>query len=170
VIDDDGFRQNVGIMLVNAQGQLFWGKRVGQDAWQFPQGGIHESESLEDALYRELQEEVGIERAHVRIVARAKDWLTYRLPKRLVRSHAQPICVGQKQRWFLLQILGDDSVIKLDKSIKPEFDEWRWVSYWYPLCQVVNFKKEVYRQALLEFAPQLMPIAHTGVILDLLDR
>jgi putative (di)nucleoside polyphosphate hydrolase len=170
VIDDEGFRQNVGIILVNKEGQLFWGKRVGQEAWQFPQGGINEHEDGETALFRELQEEVGVEREHVSIIAESTQWLTYRLPKRLIRGHTQPVCVGQKQKWFLLRLTGDDSAIKLDLSIKPEFDHWRWVSYWFPLFQVVNFKREVYRQALLEFAPKVMSIHHTGIILDPLDR
>ena len=170
MIDEDGFRLNVGIILANQQGQLFWGKRVLQEAWQFPQGGIQENETWEHALFRELHEEVGLEPQHVAILAQSKNWLTYRLPKRLVRSHTQPICIGQKQRWFLLRLTGQDESIQLDMSIKPEFDHWRWVSYWFPLCQVVAFKREVYRMALMEFAPVIMNIKQTGLILDSLDK
>ena len=166
MIDDDGFRLNVGIILSNEQGQLFWGRRVGQEAWQFPQGGMQEDETWENALYRELEEEVGLEAKDVMILSESQQWLSYRLPKRLVRGHTHPVCIGQKQKWFLLKLVSEDQRIKLDMSLKPEFDHWRWVNYWFPLCQVVAFKREVYRQALLEFAPVIMKINHTGLILD----
>lgn len=169
MIDEDGFRLNVGIILTNQNGQLFWGRRVGQEAWQFPQGGIHENESLEAALYRELQEEVGLEAKDVTIMAESKQWLTYLLPKRLVRSDSRPTCIGQKQKWFVLHLL-DDKRVQLDATIKPEFDNWRWVSYWFPLYQVVAFKREVYRMALLEFAPVVMSLSHPLRSLDPLDR
>jgi putative (di)nucleoside polyphosphate hydrolase len=169
VIDENGFRLNVGIIITNQQGQLFWGRRVGQDAWQFPQGGIQDDEKLEDALFRELQEEVGLTAKDVTIIAESQQWLSYRLPKRLVRSDTRPMCVGQKQRWFLLQLL-DDQKVKLDATIKPEFDDWRWVSYWFPLYQVVAFKREVYRQALLEFAHQVMILKKPLMELDPLDN
>ena len=170
MIDENGFRLNVGIILTNQQGQLFWGRRVGQDAWQFPQGGINDNEKLEDALYRELHEEIGLKADEVTIVAQAQQWLSYLLPQRLVRSDTRPICIGQKQKWFLLKLLGEDQCIKLDVSIKPEFDDWRWVSYWFPLHQVVAFKKEVYRQALAEFAPIVMTIKQPLMTLDPLDK
>jgi len=169
VIDENGFRLNVGIILINQQGQLFWGRRVGQDAWQFPQGGIHDDEKLEDTLYRELQEEVGLTSKDVTIIAQSQYWFSYRLPKRLVRSDTRPMCIGQKQKWFLLRIL-DETKIKLDATIKPEFDDWRWVSYWFPLYQVVAFKREVYRQALAEFAPIVMTLKQPLMTLDLLDH
>lgn len=169
MIDENGFRLNVGIILTNKSGELFWGRRLGQEAWQFPQGGIHENESLEEALYRELHEEVGIKAEQVAMVAESRHWLSYRLPKRLVRD-GQPTCIGQKQKWFLLRLLGKDQEIQLDASIKPEFDHWRWVSYWYPLHQVVAFKKEVYRQALLEFAPFNMSIMQSSIRLDPIDH
>jgi putative (di)nucleoside polyphosphate hydrolase len=155
VIDADGFRPNVGIVLTNAKGQLLWARRVGgQDAWQFPQGGIHEHEDAETALYRELNEEVGLKRGDVKILARTRGWLRYRLPKRLIRKGSKPLCVGQKQKWFLLQLVSSDDSIHLDAHDGPaEFDQWRWVSYWYPLDKVVAFKRDVYRRALKELAP-----------------
>jgi putative (di)nucleoside polyphosphate hydrolase len=168
VIDEDGFRQNVGIILTNSQGQLFWGRRVGQEAWQFPQGGIHDNECLHDALFRELHEEVGVGSKDVRILKESDHWLSYRLPKRLVRD-AMPACIGQKQKWFLLQLISSEQSIKLDISIKPEFDHWCWVSYWYPLHQVVAFKREVYRQALLEFSPTIMKLKQQTLFLDPID-
>jgi putative (di)nucleoside polyphosphate hydrolase len=155
VIDSDGFRPNVGIILSNDVGQVLWARRIGQDAWQFPQGGIKHDESVEDALYRELLEEVGLREHDVDILACTRGWLRYRLPKRMVRYNSQPVCIGQKQKWFLLRMTSDDSSVNLGHSVNPEFDGWRWVSYWYPLDQVVPFKREVYRKALKELAPKV---------------
>lgn len=158
MIDADGYRPNVGIILTNRHGQVFWAKRVGQDAWQFPQGGIKPQESAEAALFRELKEEVGLEPQDVEIMACTRGWLRYRLPKRMVRHNSHPVCVGQKQKWFLLRMKGDENRIRFDCSEKPEFDGWRWVSYWYPLGQVVPFKRDVYRRAMRELAPRLFPL------------
>ena len=156
MIDADGFRPNVGIILCNTAGQVLWARRSGHDAWQFPQGGISENESPEDAMYRELWEEVGLERPDVKIISSTRGWLRYRLPRRFVRHDNSPVCIGQKQKWFLLQMLCDDENVALNKTHPPEFDGWRWVSYWYPLNQVVSFKREVYRKALIELAPRLL--------------
>lgn len=151
-IDSDGFRPNVGMIIANHNGQLLWARRVGsQDAWQFPQGGINPSEKPEQALYRELNEEVGLNDSDVRVVSVTKGWLRYRLPKRFIRRQ-KPRCVGQKQKWYLLELLSDQSVIDLMASEKPEFEAWQWVSYWYPLSQVVDFKRDVYRRALRELS------------------
>ncbi|MFC3152459.1 RNA pyrophosphohydrolase [Litoribrevibacter euphylliae] len=155
MIDSDGFRPNVGIILSNDHGQVLWARRIGQDAWQFPQGGIKHDESIEDALYRELQEEVGLKEHDVEVLACTRGWLRYRLPKRMVRYNSQPVCIGQKQKWFLLRMVSDDTSVNLGYSGNPEFDGWRWVSYWYPLDQVVTFKREVYRKALKELAPKV---------------
>lgn len=154
MIDAEGYRANVGIIVANARGQLLWARRVGgADAWQFPQGGINEGETPEQALYRELYEEVGLKPAQVKVIATTNGWLNYQLPKHLVREHQSPVCIGQKQKWFLLQMLVDDSCISLDQSRPVEFDEWRWVSYWYPLDQVIDFKRDVYCRALKELSP-----------------
>lgn len=153
MIDSDGFRPNVGIILSNSQGRVFWGKRLGQRAWQFPQGGIREQESAQDALFRELWEETGLESGHVALVGRTRGWLRYRLPKRLIRRHSYPVCVGQKQVWFLLRLKGDDECFNLTCTAKPEFDGWRWVDYWLPADEVVSFKRRVYQRALSELAP-----------------
>ncbi len=156
MVDADGFRPNVGIILSNLQGQVLWARRVGgQDAWQFPQGGIQPNESAEDALYRELFEEVGLEPGSVEVLARTRGWLRYRLPRRLRRYNSSPGFKGQKQKWFLLRMLCDDALVQMDLTEKPEFDDWRWVSYWYPVGQVVDFKRDVYRRALRELAPSL---------------
>ena len=156
MVDADGFRPNVGIVLSNNLGQVLWARRIGgQDAWQFPQGGIDENESVEEALFRELFEEVGLEADSVKILARTDGWLRYRLPRRMRRYNSSPGFQGQKQKWFLLQMLCDDARVQMDVSDKPEFDSWRWVSYWYPLGQVVAFKRDVYRCALKELAPHI---------------
>lgn len=155
MIDSDGFRLNVGIILANQFNEVLWARRVGQNSWQFPQGGIKVDETPEDALYRELYEEVGLREQDVQVLAVTKDWLRYRLPKKLVRYNSQPLCVGQKQKWFLLRMLSEDSTVSVDTGSKPEFDGWRWVSYWYPLGQVVSFKKEVYRRALKDLSVDL---------------
>lgn len=152
IIDAQGFRANVGIILADARGRLFWARRVGQSAWQFPQGGIQQGESSEEALFRELTEEVGLSSEHVRILGRTQRWLRYRLPPRYQRRHSTPLCIGQKQIWFLLRFIGAESDVRLDASDLPEFDDWRWVDYWHPAEAVVFFKRRVYRQALTELA------------------
>lgn len=154
MIDSDGFRPNVGIVLANEHGQVLWARRVGQSAWQFPQGGIHEGETPEAALYRELYEEVGLREEDVDMLACTRGWLRYRLPQRLIRRENKPLCIGQKQKWFLLQMKTDDAKVCFDCGDKAEFDHWQWVSYWYPLGQVVAFKREVYRRAMKELAPR----------------
>lgn len=155
MIDAEGFRPNVGIMLANARGEVLWARRVGQNAWQFPQGGINEQEEPEEALFRELYEEIGLQPDHVEVLACTRGWLRYRLPDRLVRrKETGPLCIGQKQKWFLLRMLADDEAVRMDCGDKAEFDHWRWVSYWYPLGQVVSFKREVYRRAMKELAPR----------------
>ncbi|UNU73813.1 RNA pyrophosphohydrolase [Moraxella nasovis] len=155
MIDSDGFRANVGIILANTQGQVLWAKRIGHDSWQFPQGGIDYGETPIDAMYRELYEEVGLRPHQVQVLAVTRDWLRYRLPKRYVRVGQEPLCIGQKQKWFLLRLDEHHAQqIRFDTA-KPEFDEWRWVSYWYPLDQVVAFKRGVYQKALQELIWQL---------------
>jgi len=131
-------------------GRLLWAKRIGQGAWQFPQGGIKVSESPEEALFRELDEEVGLTAVDVKILHQTDDWLHYRLPENYIRHNTNPLCIGQKQKWFLLSLESDDDKVALTKTEKPEFDDWRWVSYWYPVNQVIEFKRDVYRKALQE--------------------
>ena len=153
VIDSDGFRPNVGIVLANDQGQVLWARRVGgRDAWQFPQGGINSGESPEQALYRELHEEVGLSQDAVEVLGSTRGWLRYRLPRRFIRKGQSPVCIGQKQKWFLLRMLAEDGAVQLDINDKPEFDDWQCVSYWFHLNQVFSFKREVYRKAMKELA------------------
>ena len=156
MVDADGYRPNVGIVICNQAAQVLWARRIGgQDAWQFPQGGINDDESPEDAMYRELREEVGLTASDVKLINQTKGWLRYRLPRKLRRHNSTPGFVGQKQKWFLLELIVDESAVNMNVTSKPEFDRWRWVSYWFPLNQVVDFKQDVYRRALKELAPQL---------------
>ncbi|CUX97153.1 RNA pyrophosphohydrolase [Candidatus Hoaglandella endobia] len=160
MIDDDGYRQNVGIVICNFDGQVLWARRYGQHFWQFPQGGINDGETAKQAMYRELFEEVGLNREDVRILASKHNWLRYKLPKQLVRD-TQPVCIGQKQKWFLLQIMCQDKDINMQRRGIPEFDSWRWVSFWYPVSHVVAFKRDVYRRVMTEFYRVMIPLQDT---------
>ena len=152
MIDQEGYRPNVGIVILNKHNQVLWAKRVAEDAWQFPQGGINEGESLEEAMYRELMEEVGLGPDHVKILGKTKDWLRYEVPKQWVRRDGTSRYKGQKQIWFLLKFVGNDSDVLLTNSDKPEFDSWRWDDFWSPLKQVIDFKREVHEKALNELS------------------
>lgn len=152
MVDKQGFRPNVGIIICNEEGRVFWAKRIGQDAWQFPQGGVNPGEKPLDAMYRELYEEVGLKQADVQLLAETKSWLRYRLPRQYIRKGGNPICIGQKQKWFLLKLLADEQRICFDCAEKAEFDAWAWVAYWYPVNQVIDFKRDVYRKALKEMS------------------
>jgi len=179
MLDREGYRPNVGIVLLNSRNEVFWGKRVGQHSWQFPQGGIAHGESPEQAMYRELHEEVGLLPEHVQIVGRTRDWLRYDVPEEyLRRQHATRVhraaYRGQKQIWFLLRFVGLDSDIQLRATEHPEFDAWRWVPFWIQLDAVIGFKREVYQLALSELARYLakgvrMQQLAWGTPLDLLQ-
>jgi putative (di)nucleoside polyphosphate hydrolase len=167
MLDKEGYRPNVGIILANQRNEVFWGKRVHQHAWQFPQGGIQSGETPLQAMYRELEEEIGLQRAHVRILGRTREWLRYEVPERWARrqretkdaNSAAKACAayrGQKQIWYLLRMVGRDCDVRLRASGHPEFDAWRWHDYWVPLEAVIDFKREVYRQALIELHRYLL--------------
>jgi putative (di)nucleoside polyphosphate hydrolase len=152
MLDREGFRPNVGIILLNQKNQVFWGKRIRSHSWQFPQGGIDRGETPEQAMYRELHEEVGLRPEHVAIVARTKDWLRYEVPDRFIRRDARGHYKGQKQIWYLLRLVAQDWHLNLRATSHPEFDAWRWNDYWVPLDVVVEFKRGVYEMALTELA------------------
>jgi putative (di)nucleoside polyphosphate hydrolase len=168
MIDADGYRLNVGIVLCNDEGRVFWARRVGMRSWQFPQGGIKPKENPEAAMYRELYEEVGLRCRDVQLIGRTRNWLRYELPERYIRKHSQPLCIGQKQLWYMLRLATTESRISLDRTGKPEFDSWCWVDYWHPVHDVVYFKRRVYRQALTELGDYLVsgkvPISPAGFL------
>jgi len=155
VVDKAGYRLNVGIIIANDEGQVFWGRRVGQQAWQFPQGGVVINESAVDAMFREMKEEVGLDKKDVEILGVTKHWLKYRLPKQYLRQGNKPLVIGQKQKWFMLKLKSPEQKIRLDISDTPEFDSWRWVDLSLPSDSVIYFKRQVYRQALKELSPLL---------------
>ena len=182
MLDQEGYRPNVGIVLIqpnqlkNMAGEMntsavtpvseaklstakvFWARRVGgHDAWQFPQGGINDGESPEAAVMRELHEEIGVAEHAVKVLGQTSGWLKYDLPAHMRRNNSTPGFVGQKQKWFLLRFDCEESNINMQRGGSPEFDGWRWVSYWYPVRQVVSFKRDVYRRAMKEFASFAMP-------------
>jgi putative (di)nucleoside polyphosphate hydrolase len=160
MIDREGYRPNVGIILCNANNQVFWGKRIKQHAWQFPQGGINAGETPEQAMLRELEEEVGLQPSHVRILGRTREWLRYDVPSHWVRRDNRGAYRGQKQIWFLLRLTGRDCDVCLRANAHPEFDAWRWNDYWIAMDTVVEFKREVYKQALRELEHFLLKDAH----------
>lgn len=150
MIDSNGYRPNVGIVLSNPEGKVFWARRRGQNAWQFPQGGIQKNESPLDAMYRELYEETGLVSELVEVVGQTSDWLRYKIPNHLLRHRSKPLCIGQKQIWFRLMLIGEETEFNLSRSENPEFDRWRWVDYWTPVNEIIAFKRKVYKQALTE--------------------
>ena len=156
-IDADGFRANVGIILANHDNRLLLGGRVGARGWQFPQGGMLQGEDPVDAMYRELHEEVGLEAGDVDVLDVTSDWLRYRLPDRFIRRASKPLCIGQKQRWFMLRLVSDTSRVRFDRCDKPEFDRVRWVHFWRPVNEVIYFKRRVYARALHELGPAVYP-------------
>lgn len=155
VIDRAGYRLNVGIILTNQQNRVFWGRRSGHDAWQFPQGGLATGETSIQAMLRELHEEVGLTKEDVHVLGSTKRWLKYKLPKQYLRHGSEPLVIGQKQKWFLLKLVTNEQKIKLDLSDSPEFDSWRWIDFHGAEEQVIFFKRQVYSQALKELEPLL---------------
>lgn len=156
-IDSDGYRANVGIILSNDAGKLLLAGRIGTHGWQFPQGGMRIGESPEEAMYRELHEEVGLNADDVAILGSTRDWLKYRLPQKFIRRGSTPLCIGQKQRWFILKLLGPENRVRFDRGNSPEFDRWRWVDFWRPVNEVIYFKRRVYARALHELGPFVFP-------------
>ena len=150
MIDEDGYRPNVASVIINKDNKILWAKRVDEDNWQFPQGGIQKGETPEQAMYREVYEEVGLKKNSFEILGRSADWLKYDVPERFVKTYWQGRYKGQKQIWFLLKFIGSDDLINLNLHDSPEFDDWKWENFWHPLEDVVDFKKEVYSAALNE--------------------
>ena len=164
MIDPDGYRPNVGIVLMHPDGRVFWARRVRRDGWQFPQGGMNTDETPLEAMYRELREETGLLPDHVDVLGATPGWLRYRLPPRSVRHRDRLVCIGQKQVWFLLRFKEHETDLQLDLSEKPEFDGWRWVDFWDPMEHVVTFKRNVYARALHHLAPLARAVAGTQAV------
>jgi putative (di)nucleoside polyphosphate hydrolase len=157
VIDSDGFRTNVGIVLIRDGGDAFLGRQVGGRGWQFPQGGVLAGEPLRAAAYRELNEEIGLSQSDVELVGQTTRWLRYRLPAKYVRRNRHPMCIGQKQRWFLMRLKRQNAQFDFGQTGEPEFDQYRWVNFWEPVREVIYFKRAVYVRALTELAPLAFP-------------
>jgi len=145
------YRKGVGMVIVNRKGQFFLGKRIGADAWQFPQGGIDEGETPEVALYRELYEETGLKKEKVEIIDISKKWLVYHIPHVFQRSNKK--YDGAMQKWFLLRFIGEDGDdINLNATEHAEFDSWKWSDRKTAIKSVIKFKKKVYESILQEFS------------------
>lgn len=157
VIDSEGFRANVGIVLMHGAGEVFLGRRTGGRGWQFPQGGVRRGEALEEAAFRELHEEIGLSQQDVEVLGQTQGWIRYRLPSRFVRRNQQPVCIGQKQRWFLMRLKHEVVEFDFASTSEPEFDQWRWSPYWEPVREVIYFKKPVYVRALTDLATFAFP-------------
>ena len=156
-IDADGYRKNVGIIICNSESQLLLAGRIANKGWQFPQGGVYQNETTDEAMYRELYEEVGLVKKNVEYLGKTKGWLKYQLPEKFIRRGNLPLCIGQKQKWYLLRLINNDNVISLDQGSQPEFDRWKWVSFWQPVSKVIYFKRQVYCSALEELAKYIFP-------------
>ena len=145
------YRKGVGIFLLNDQKQLWVGERIDfkSNFWQMPQGGIDRNELPEEAMRRELMEEVGL-KENYEILEETKNWLRYDLPEELVDSVWNGKYFGQEQKWFACKFFGDDNEIKLDCH-KPEFKDWKWIEPSRSLDLVVPFKRNLYVQILQDF-------------------
>lgn len=147
------YRSGVGIMLVNSSKKIFVGKRIDNhsDAWQMPQGGIDIGEEEDLAVFRELKEETGIEQFDVRILKKSQNHHYYNLPYNLQKKFWGGKYLGQKQRWYLAEFVGDDSKINVDTR-DPEFSEWKWIEKDGIIEAIVGFKKKLYRNIIQDFS------------------
>ncbi len=147
-MNDSGYRLNVGLIVANKQGKVLLCKRKGVNSWQFPQGGIDYAENSLKAAKRELLEEVGIRSKSIKLIESLDGWLKYDVPKKKLRKKIiNRNFKGQKQKWFLFK-LKEDVEITFENDPDKEFDDFKWVSYWYPLNVIISFKEKVYREAL----------------------
>lgn len=160
MIDKEGYRANIGILLINRDKKVMLAKRYKENSWQLPQGGIDKGETLIEALYRELYEEIGLSKKDVTIIAKTPKWLRYKLPKGYLSQNQKPFYIGQKQVWFMLKLESSDERISLDKNEEIEFDDWKWVNFWDPIDAVVDFKKNIYEDMLKALAPILFDNKH----------
>jgi len=150
------YRPGAGVMLVNREGKVFVAQRLDStlEAWQMPQGGLDEGEDPEDGALRELEEETGITRDKVEVIARCPEPLTYDLPPELVGKLWKGRWRGQKQHWFLARFLGDDGDVNI-ATAEPEFRAWRWADPKDLPATIVPFKKKLYEDVLAAFRDKL---------------
>jgi len=152
-LDLSAYRPNVGVVLFDARGQVWYGHRVGMapgEGWQFPQGGVDSGEDLEAAARRELAEETGVR--SVSLLGRTPDWLTYDYPPGMRGSKAARGWKGQKQVWFAFRFTGPDSEVDLAADAHVEFDAWRWGELAEAPRLIVAFKREVYHKVVAAFS------------------
>ena len=140
-------RLGVGVIVLNNKNRVFVGKRKDNpvDKWQMPQGGVNEGERLIDAMKRELEEETGIK--NIKILREIDGWYEYELPKYLLGKIWKGRYRGQKQKWFIVRFIGNDSEINL-RTNKPEFIEWQWIDVKNLPGVIVEFKRKVYEDLL----------------------
>ena len=149
-----GYRPCVGVMLVNADGRVFVGRRIDNkegDWWQMPQGGVDPGEDLRDAALRELAEETGAREEHVTLIQQTREPIRYDLPEELIGKLWGGKYRGQEQVWFLARFSGTDADIDLEAHDPPEFCDWKWVDATTLPELIIPFKKRVYRAVLEEF-------------------
>lgn len=157
------YRLGVGVMLMNRDGHVFVGQRRDSavPAWQMPQGGIDAGEAPLAAALRELEEETGVPAAAVEVVAETPDWISYDLPAELVPRVWKGRFRGQRQRWFLLRLTGDDSLVDI-ATAHPEFSAWRWMPPGEVAAAIVPFKQALYAAVLAAFSDRLGRPGLTG--------
>ena len=166
VANSRGWRANVAAVIADGRGRVLLCRRCargGGRLWQFPQGGVDRGESPEQALWREVKEELALPPEVLRLVATASEWFSYEVPPWRVNP-LRPFR-GQRQLWFLLQLLDateNERLVRPAAVARPEFDDWRWVSYWHPLHCVVDFKREVYRSALSDLCAAHNALCRAG--------
>lgn len=150
------YRPCVGVMLLNQAGEVFVGQRKDRDldAWQMPQGGVEKDEDPAEAALRELEEETGVARALVSIVAQSDTWLPYELPHDLVPKLWKGRFRGQEQKWFLMRFEGTDTDVNIATE-HPEFSKWRWLPVNELVAGIVPFKRTVYEAVVNEFREYL---------------